>query len=101
MRMSEVKRKIYKENDLYQARLEDVNGTIFIHITMKKMNTKAIRELLDQFDGFKTNIKKAGYKFLHTYSATPKFYQMFKGYEEVGDMVWEDKEYKVLRWELK
>ena len=101
MLMSEVKRKIYKENDLYQARLEEYNGTLFIHVEMKQMNTKAIRELLDQFDGFKNNIKKAGYKALHTYSATPKFYQMFKGYEEVGDMSWEGVDYKVLRWELK
>lgn len=101
MPMSNVKRKVYKETDLYQARLEDVDGILFIHITIKQMKKQTMQELLDQFDGFKNGIKKAGYKFLHTYSSTPKFYQMFKGYEEMGDMVWEDKEYKVLRWELK
>lgn len=99
--MSEVKRKVYKDNEMFQARLEEVGDVLFIHIQVKQMRKKTIDTLLDEFPTFKEKIKTAGYKFLHTYSATPKFYQMFKGYEEVGDMDWEGKSYKVLRWELK
>jgi hypothetical protein len=99
--MSEVKKKVYQDNDMYQARLEEVNNVVFVHITVKEMKKKTIDTLIDEFAILKEKIRNAGYNYLHTYSATPKFYKLFKDYEEVGDMDWEGKEYKVLRWELK
>lgn len=98
--MSEVKRRVYKDNEMFQARLEDVDGVIFLHIEVKQMKKKTIDALLDEFPDFKSKIKSAGYKFLYTYSRTPKFYEIFKGYEVMGDMEWEGENYKVLRWEL-
>lgn len=99
--MSEVKKKVYQDNDMYQARLEEVNNVVFVHITVKEMKKKTVDTLIDEFAILKEKIRNAGYNYLHTYSATPKFYKLFKGFEEVGDMDWEGKEYKVLRWELK
>lgn len=99
--MSKVKRKVYQDNELYQARLEEVNDVIFVHIEIKQMKKKTVDKLIDEFAILKEKIKNAGYNYLHTYSATPKFYKLFKEYEEVGDMDWEDQNYKVLRWELK
>lgn len=102
--MNKVKRKIVHEDDNFIARVEEValegTKTIFIHIEIKQMKKAVIDFLKEKFPTFKKNVKNAGYEYLHTYSKTPKFYQFFPGYEEVGDMEWEGETYKVLKWEL-
>lgn len=96
-----VKRRVYRDTEDYVVRLEENQNILFVHIEMKNMSTKVMKELLSEFEVFKKNVAKAGYEYLHSYSATPKFYSMFKGYEDIGGMEWDDKEYRVLRWELK
>jgi hypothetical protein len=100
------RRKTLKDTDKYKARLEEIkaNGKpiLFVHVEVKdKIDVALIRELRHEFDEYKRKIKSAGYKQIFSYSATPKFYSLFKGYEDIGSMTWDDKEYRVLKWELK
>lgn len=100
-----VKRKVIKETDRWKARLEEHKKndvkTLFIHVELKgPIDTALIKELRKEWEEFKRKIKAAGYSKIHSYSATPKFYSMFKGYEDIGPMEWEGKEYRVLRWVL-
>jgi major membrane immunogen (membrane-anchored lipoprotein) len=101
-----VKRKVYLENEQYKVRLEEFKKqdqkVLFVHVELKDtLIPSVIKELREEFDKLKSKIKLAGYSKIHSYSATPKFYSMFKGYEDIGPMDWEGKEYRVLKWELK
>lgn len=99
--MSKVKKKTLRETDKYIARIEEVHGNLFIHIEVKGViDLSLIRELQGEWKLFKEKIKKAGYPALYSYSATPKFYQFFKGYEDMGPMDWDEGQYRVLKWEL-
>lgn len=98
--MSKIKRRVYRDTDDYVVRLEENEQVLFIHVEMKNITLPIIRNLQSEWDVFKEKIRSAGYDNIYSYSATPKFYRMFKGCEEIGDMIWEDKEYKVLKWEL-
>lgn len=101
---NEVKRKIIHEDEDNIVRIEEVEMNdqkiIFVHVEVKNMTVKGIRFLRNNFDEFKKNVKEAGYDHLHTYSKTPKFYNMFKGFEDIGPMRWNKETYRVLRWEL-
>ena len=97
---NDARRKVYRETDSYICRIEETRGVLFVHIEIKQMTKKMIKELVDEFDAFKLKVKLAGYDYLHTYSATPKFYKHFKGYQDIGPMNWKGQEYRVLRWEL-
>lgn len=99
--MSDVKRRVYRDNERYKVRLEETQNILFIHVEMKEMTKAVISELKSEFEIFKKKIKSAGYGYIHSYSATPKFYQLFKGYEDIGAIEVDEKEYRVLRWELK
>jgi hypothetical protein len=101
-----IRRKKIKETDKYIARLEeakiDGKNILFIHIELKGgVDIPLIKELRVEFEDYKRRVKLAGYDNIYSYSATPKFYGMFKGYEDLGPMVWDEKEYRVLRWALK
>jgi len=96
-----VKRRVYRDNDDYKVRLEEVDDVLYIHIEMKNMTTRVIKHLQSEFEIFKKKIASAGYEYIFSYSATPKFYSLFKGYDDIGEMEWEDKKYRVLRWALK
>lgn len=99
--MSKVKRKTIRDNDDYIVRLEEVHNNLFIHVEMKgAITVPIIRDLQREWVKFKESIKAAGYPAIYSYSATPKFYQFFKGYEDLGPMEWEGEQYKVLKWEL-
>lgn len=98
--MSNIKRRVYRDTDDYVVRLEENNNVLFIHVEMKNINTAVMRHLKSEFEIFKSKIKSAGYKYIFSYSSTPKFYNMFNGCEEIGDIIWDEKDYKVLRWEL-
>lgn len=99
--MPEVKRRVYRDNDQFIARLEESEGVLFLHIELKvKPTTKFIKHLRREFESFKKKIKSAGYEYIYSYSATPSFYKLFPGYEDLGPMEWEDGQYRVLRWEL-
>jgi hypothetical protein len=94
------------ENERYKVRLEECKKqdqkVLFVHVELKtELVPSTIKELRHEFKILKDKIKKAGYSKIHSYSATPKFYSMFKGYEDIGPMIWDDKEYRVLKWELK
>lgn len=101
-----VKRKVIKETDEYLARLEefttpDDDKILFIHVELKSTITKKlIEELRREFNEYKRKVKSAGYDNIYSYSATPKFYKLFKGYKELGPMGKGYKGYEVLRWEL-
>lgn len=107
MQMSNnIKRKTYMENERYKVRLEECKQhdqkILFVHVELKaELVPSTIKELRYEFQILKNKIKGAGYSKIHSYSATPKFYSMFKGYEDIGPMIWEDIEYRVLKWELK
>lgn len=103
-----IKRKVYMENDRFLVRLEEVKKNdqkvLFVHVQLKnELVPSTIKELRHEFEILKNKVKKAGYSKIHSYSATPKFYSMFKGYEDIGPMEHEslNEEYRVLRWELK
>lgn len=103
--MPSIKRKTLKDCDEYKTRVEEWNDKgvklLFVHVELKGRVTKAmIEQLRTEFEEYKRVIKLAGYNVVHSYSATPKFYSMFKGWEEVGDMVGEFEGYKVIKWEL-
>jgi hypothetical protein len=104
---SNIKRKVIKDTDRWKARLEEVKQNdkkiLFIHIELKgNVDVPLIRELREEWEGFKRKIKAAGYDNIYSYSATPKFYSMFKGYEDIGPLVYEGLEgYRVLKWDLK
>lgn len=100
-----IRRKVIKETDEFKARLEEIKkqgrNLLFIHIELKgTVSVKLIKELRREFEDYKRRIKAAGYTNIYSYSATPKFYSMFKGYEDLGPMNFEGKEYRVLRWAL-
>ena len=99
--MHNVKRKTYMDTADYKVRLEENEGIIFVHVELKTFSKKVVSSLRKEFTKLKKKIKSAGYENIYSYSATPKFYQMFVGYEDVGPMVWDDTEYRVLKWELK
>lgn len=99
------KRKVYMDNDRFKVRLEECKKNdqrlIFVHVELKgSLSPSVIKELRHEFEILKNKIKAAGYKKIHSYSATPKFYSMFKGYEDIGPMDWEGEEYRVLKWVL-
>lgn len=99
------KRKVYMDREHYLVRLEETKKNdqkvLFVHVELKNtLSPSVIKELRVEFDILKKKIKAAGYSKIHSYSATPKFYSMFKGYEDIGPMIWDDEEYRVLRWEL-
>lgn len=102
-----IKRKTYIENDRFLVRLEEVKKqdqkVLFVHVQLKaELVPSTIKELRHEFEILKDKIRKAGYSKIHSYSATPKFYSMFKGYQDIGPLEYEglDGEYRVLRWEL-
>lgn len=97
-----IKRKVYMEKDDYKVRLEETQHIIFVHVELKgKMSTSIVKDLRTEFVKLKNKIKAAGYTQIFSYSATPKFYSLFKGYEDIGPMECEGVEYRVLKWELK
>jgi len=100
------KRKVYMETDKYKVRLEEFKQndrkTLFVHVETKDTITTAmIKELRREFEILKDKVKKAGYSTINSYSATPKFYCLFKGYKDLGPIDVEGEEYRVLQWELK
>lgn len=100
--MDDVRRKTYMDRDDFTVRLEDTQGIIFVHVEMKgEITTQMVRTLRKEFNILKQKLALANYEYVHSYSATPKFYSLFKGYEDIGAMIWDEKEYRVLRWELK
>lgn len=101
MMPNKVKRKVLREAELYTARIEELNGILFIHIDLKGKPTKSLmKHLQAEWEIYKKKVKAAGYKQIHSYSATPSFYKFFPGYKDLGPMEWEDGQYKVLQWEL-
>lgn len=99
--MHKVKRRVYRDTPEFTARLEEAQGILFLHMELKiKPTTKFIRHLRKEFDSFKKKIRSAGYDYIYSYSATPSFYKLFPGYEDLGPMEWEDGQYRVLRWAL-
>lgn len=99
--MSDVKRRVYQDNDRYTARLEETDGLLFVHVVIKQMNKQTISTIRDEFEKLKKKLKQAGYEVVNTYSATPKFYKMFPGYNTLGHMEVEGEKYEVLQWVLK
>lgn len=100
-----IRRKVIRETDQYVARLEEIKkndrNILFIHVELKGgVDIALIKELRAEFEDYKDRIRKAGYDNIYSYSATPKFYKMFKGYEDVGPMDFEGKQYRVLKWAL-
>lgn len=85
----------------YKVRLEENGPILFVHVELKKLNKSVVGSLRREFNTLKKKIKSAGYDHIFSYSATPKFYKLFKGYEDIGPMVWDDTEYRVLKWDLK
>ena len=77
-----------------------MDGVLFVHVTVKIMDKKTISILKVEWNKLKHKLKLAGYKHVHTYSSTPKFYKIFSGYKFLGTMVFEEKEYEVLQWVL-
>jgi hypothetical protein len=101
MIMLKVKRRVYRDTDEFTARLEEAGSILFLHIELKtKPTTKFIKYLRKEFKIFQKKIKSAGYDYIYSYSATPSFYKLFPGYEDLGPMEWEDGQYRVLRWAL-
>lgn len=103
--MSNIRRKVIREGDDFVARLEEIKKNdkklLFIHIELKgTVTVKLIKELRKEWEDYKRRIKLAGYNNIYSYSATPKFYSLFKGYEDLGPMECEGKEYRVLKWAL-
>lgn len=101
MIQNKVKRKTLRETDQYRARIEEMKGILFIHIDLKGKPTKSLmKHLKIEWEIYKKKVKAAGYKHIHSYSATPSFYKFFPGYVDLGPMEWEGNEYRVLQWEL-
>lgn len=99
--MSDVKRRVYQENEQYQARLEEVGGVLYVHVVVHHMTKSTLSLLRKEFDILKQKVRQAGYSHLFTYSTNPRFYKLFKGCEKVGDFKWQDEDYEVMTWELK
>lgn len=85
----------------YKVRLEENEGVLFVHVELKSLSKKVVSSLSAEFAKLKKKLKQAGYDHVFSYSATPKFYKLFKGYEDIGFFDLEDTEYRVLKWELK
>jgi len=98
--VSNVKRRVYQDNDEYTANLEEQDGILFVHVNLKTFDKGTISTLRVEFDKLKRKLYQAGYEWVYSYSATPKLYRMFKGVEEIGTMTFEGKQYEVLRWKL-
>lgn len=99
-----IRRKVIREDDRFIARLEEIKKDdrklLFIHIELKgTVDVALIKHLRSEFEDYKRRIKLAGYDNIYSYSATPKFYRMFKGYEDLGDMEGFEG-YKVIKWAL-
>jgi hypothetical protein len=95
---------VIREGDKFIARLEEIKKNdkklLFIHIELKgTVDVALIKELRREFEDYKRRIKLAGYDNIYSYSATPKFYSLFKGYQELGPMEGFEG-YKVLKWAL-
>jgi len=99
--MSSVKRKVYQDNDLYQARLEEVDGVLYVHVEVYQMAKSTVAILRKEFEILKAKVRDAGYSHLFTYTTNPRFYKFFKGSSVVGNYVWQGQDYEVLTWELK
>lgn len=99
--MSDVKRRVYQENEQYQARLEEVDGVLYVHVVVHQMSKSTLSLLRKEFDVLKQKVRQAGYSHLFTYSTNSRFYKLFKGCERVGDFEWQGQDYEVMTWELK
>jgi hypothetical protein len=96
-----IKKRIYQDNDRYQARLEEVDGVLYVHVEVYQMTKSTLSLLRKEFDILKKKVKEAGYSHLFTYTSNSRFYKLFPGCRPVGDYDWQGQHYEVMTWDLK
>jgi len=102
--MSNINRQsfTYYEDKDFEAILEDIDGYLFIHVTVHSYNKHIKARMKDKWNEIRVWAEVQGYDGINCYTPNPKFVKLLGGECELLRTIESgDDTYEVLRWALK
>lgn len=89
----------YRTSD-FQIKLELVDGELFVHLTLWKVNRHILDDVLKVWAEIKARAYWQGYEAIYTYTRDTRMFKFFPFAEIVGTIEWNGESYEVAKWEL-
>ncbi len=94
------KSKIFYEDKDFVLKIEHVKGELFVHLTLWKASRSILERVLEKWAELKVRAWLDGYDAISTYTQDERMFRFFPFSKYLGEVTWEDKQYKVGTWAL-
>ncbi len=92
------RKMVWCDKEDYSAELEYFEGEVFVHIDVYNFSPSVLKDIRKEHNVLKGLAKSEGFEYIYSYNPNLKFSKLVEEYEDIGSIMWENKEVKVIRW---
>ena len=92
-------KKVFYQDENFSLQYEPWGENVLVHFYVSKVSHTQLRKWYKEAVAFEQFAKERGYESIVTVSPNPRFVALFGGVE-VNTVTFNDKEYKVMTWDL-
>lgn len=94
------KTKVFYDDDDFTMKIEELNGELFVHLTLHKATRTILDRVLRTWGELKARAWLDGYDTISTYTQDDRMFKFFPFSKYMGEVDWNGKQYKVGTWAL-